>query len=164
MPGFPCHCEARLRAEAIQSLLQAALDCFAIARNDEKQRIAERRQTRSPTAMPFGARRALKRQRAACRRSTAALAAASERHSSTPATRFLGRVRGGCYPPFPVSQSSDIVADRSSCRPGVMRRNRPGAKVTSPRPQEPHPAPSAGVTRRTSFHVSEIRCGIHRKQ
>jgi hypothetical protein len=40
-------------------------------------------------------------------------------------------------------------ADRSSCRPGVLPRSRPGAAVTSHRPREPHsprqPASPAGV-------------------
>jgi len=51
---------------------------------------AERRQVHPPHAS--GVRRALKRSALACRRSTAVLAAASERHSSAPATRFLGLV------------------------------------------------------------------------
>ncbi len=46
------------------------------------------------------------------------------------------------------SQSSEFqLADRSSCRPGMSRRSRPGAEVTSPRPREPlspHPPASPG--------------------
>jgi hypothetical protein len=51
----------------------------------EGRRNADRRVVHDPR---FGAARA-DRSALACRRSTTALAAASERHSSTPATRFL---------------------------------------------------------------------------
>jgi hypothetical protein len=56
-------------------------------RKKKEKRKAERRQTRSHDPR-FGAARA-DRSALACRRSTTALAAANERRSSTPATRFL---------------------------------------------------------------------------
>jgi len=54
-------------------------------KNKEGRRNADRRVVHDPR---FGAARA-DRSALACRRSTTALAAANERHSSTPATRFL---------------------------------------------------------------------------
>ncbi len=114
-----------------------------------------------PTCGRFGSGGAL-----ACRRSTTALAAANERYSSTPDTRFLGLGRAarsqrfeqpgsknralfsGRYPLLPVP------VQRASRRPvfmpaGRIPRSRPGAEVTSPRPREPlslrQPVSPAGV-------------------
>jgi hypothetical protein len=87
-----------------------------------------------------GARRALKRSALACRRSTTALAAANERHRSTPATRFLGLGRGArsrwfersctsqrALPAPSCPSPASFLADRSSCRPGVFPKP-PGAQ------------------------------------
>jgi hypothetical protein len=68
--------------------------------------------------------------RAACRRSTAALAAASQRRSSAPDA--LPGTRSSC--PSPASSSQ---AGHSAGR--ALLRSRPGAQVTSPRPREPLP-------------------------
>jgi hypothetical protein len=68
--------------------------------------------------------------RAACRRSTAALAAASQRRSSAPDA--LPGTRNSC--PSPASSSQ---AGHSAGR--ALLRSRPGAQVTSPRPRESHP-------------------------
>ena len=43
--------------------------------------------------------------------------------------------------PSPAS----CLADRSSCRPGVIPRSRPGAEVTSRRPREPHSLCQTGL-------------------
>jgi hypothetical protein len=102
----------------------------------------------------------------AYRRSTTALAAASERRSSAPDTRFLGLGRsaqsqmfersgskdrallGGCYPLLPVP------VQRASRRPvigpaGRIFPERPRARVTSRRPRAPfslrQPASPASV-------------------
>jgi hypothetical protein len=56
-----------------------------VRKKKEGRRNAGRRVVHDPR---FGAARA-DRSALACRRSTTALAAANERHSSTPATRFL---------------------------------------------------------------------------
>jgi len=95
-------------------------------------------------------RRALKASALACRRSTAALAAANERRSSAPATRFLGPGRGArsrwferscaaqrALPAPSCPSPAGCPAGRSWCRPGVYPRSRPGAAVTSRRPREP---------------------------
>ena len=55
----------------------------------------------------------------------------------------------GPYPLPSCPSPAGCPADRSSCRPGVSTRSRPGAAVTSRRPREPHslrqPASPAGV-------------------
>ncbi len=118
-------------------------------------------------------RRALKASALACRRSTAALAAANERRSSAPATRFLGPGRSArsrwferscaaqrALPAPSCPSPAGCPADRSSCRPGVYPRSRPGAAVTSRRPREPlslrQPASPACV-----LYGSEIRYGAY---
>ena len=116
----------------------AGLLCRFAPRNDEimkRKRNAGRRVFQPPH---FRVRLALKRSALAYRRSTTALAAANQRHRSAsdalPGTRLktgVTRLR--------LSQSSDKVADRSSCRPGVSARSRPGARLTRLRPREPHP-------------------------
>src|SRR5271154_5860868 len=83
-----------------------------------------------------GAARA-QRSALACRRSTTALAAASERHSSAPDTRFLGPGVIRCYLHLACPSPATSIADRSSCRPGVIPRSSPGAGLTSPHPREP---------------------------
>jgi hypothetical protein len=129
-----------------------------------------------------GARR--KRSALACRRSTAALAAANERRSSAPATRFLGPGRSaqsrwfersraflsGRYPLLPVPVQRVSPADRSWCRPGVYPRSRPGAAVTSRRPREPlslrPPASPASVLLRerdSIRSVSETETPVNKK-
>src|SRR5208282_5084788 len=50
-------------------------------------------------------------------------------------------------------------ADRSSCRPGVSTRSRPGAEVTSRRPREPLPLHQP-VSPADVLSVSEIRCAL----
>jgi hypothetical protein len=66
-------------------------------------------------------------------------------------------VRDGRYPPPAVLQCSGFdPADRSSCRPGVSARSRPGAAMANRRPREPYPfrqpGPPAGVlSRRTGW-------------
>jgi hypothetical protein len=105
----------------------------------------------------------------ACRRSTAALAAANERRSSAPATRFLGLGRSArsrwferscaaqrALPAPSCPSPAGFPAGRSWCRPGVYPRSRPRAAVTSRRPREPlslrQPASPAGI-----LYGSEIR-------
>jgi hypothetical protein len=64
------------------------------------------------TAASADAARA-KRRALACRRSTTALAAASERHSSTPVTRFLGPGVIRCYLHLTCPSPASCLADRS---------------------------------------------------
>jgi hypothetical protein len=88
-----------LSANPIEPL--GRMDCRIKSGNDERKeeiKEAERRQTRiQPSAR---IRRAARTERSAlaCRRSTTALAAANERRSSAPATRFLGL--GRTHDPF----------------------------------------------------------------
>jgi hypothetical protein len=98
----------------------------------QKVKEAERRQTRSPTSAPRSGRGARPAGRAACRRSTAALGAASQRRTSAPdalpGTRLpadIGR--------RPLSQPSDRLAGRSLCRPGVSPKP-PGSEGDEPSP------------------------------
>ena len=117
----------------------------------EKRKRNAGRRIRSMTA-PGRARRALKRSALACRRSTAALAAATERRRSAPVTRFLGRGHEGFgrYPkpacPSPaINSQTGRNAGRASL-PGAARE----------RGDEPPPAgtaltPPPGVTGRASF-------------
>jgi hypothetical protein len=81
----------------------------------KKQKEAERRQAHwcKMTAALRGAARA-QRSALACRRSTAALAAATERRRSAPVTRFLGPVyEAAGVTRSPLSQSSELLAGRS---------------------------------------------------
>jgi hypothetical protein len=91
-------------------------------RTEEKRKEAERRQTHRQMPAPAGAGRATERRLAppvrsrgalACRRSTAALAEANQRRRSAPAMRFLGRGLVQALPASTLSQSSDLLADRS---------------------------------------------------
>ena len=101
-------------------------------------------------APPILPRMRRKERALACRRSTAALAAANERRSSAPATRFLGPGRSArsrwferscaaqrALPAPSCPSPASFPAGRSWCRPGVYPRSRPGAAVTSRRPREP---------------------------
>ena len=164
------------------------LDCFAaLAMTKERKKQikeAERRQTRDPTVriLRCGARplSLLLPQRAgrlgggalACRRSTTALAAATERYSSAPDTRFLGLGRGARSQRFEQPGSKDralfsgrypllpVPVQRASRRPVIVPAGRifpepPGSGGDEPRPREPlslrQPASPAGV-----LYVSEI--------
>jgi hypothetical protein len=66
-------------------------------------------------------------------------------------THFLGRneLGAGVTRALPSQCSGFYPAGRSSCRPGVLARSRPGAEVTSRRSREPHsprpPESPAGV-------------------
>jgi hypothetical protein len=136
------------------------LRCASSGLRTKWKRNADKRIVHLPHAS--GVRRALKRSALACRRSTTALAAASERHSSAPATRFLGLGRGApsrwferscavqrALPAPSCPSPASCLADRSSCRLGVLTRSRPEAEVTSPHPREPfslrQPASPAAV-------------------
>jgi hypothetical protein len=98
----------------------------------------------------------------ACRRSTAALAAANQRRRSAPAraswdlvgrtvpmVRKTVRSSTGVTRSF-LSQSSELLADRSSCRPGV-KPEPPEGKTDEVSPAGTALAPAAGVTRRPSY-------------
>ena len=84
-------------------------------------------------------------------------------------TRFLGRGRHQALPEARLSQSSEQLADRSWCRPGVCR-NRPGMAATSCRPRNPHsPWPPAspggrpeGRSEILATSVSEIGTNVKR--
>ena len=123
-------------------------------------------------------RRRAQRSALACRRSTAALAAASERRSSVPeraswdaAARMVrksgnrfsekdhtpAKKLSGRYPPPPVPvQRPASQTGRHAGR--AFSRNRPGAKVTSPRPREPLPPPAGRVTGRCSLWARFGKC------
>ena len=99
-----------------------------LARNDEKKKGGRTPTNVYPTSAPVTARRALKRSALACRRSATALAAATERHSSTPDTRFLGPGVLGCYPsltcPSPASFSQTGHDAGRAYVPGAARERR----------------------------------------
>ena len=114
--------------------------------NDERKlkREAERRQTRDPTVRAEAGAVRVQRDALACRRSTAALAAANERHRSAPAARFLGRGRSArprwferscafqrALPAPSCPSPASVLADRSSCRSGALPKP-PRRGVTKP--------------------------------
>ena len=71
-------------------------------------------------------------------------------------TRFLGRGPHQALPEAGLSQSSELLADRSWCRPGVFPEP-PGDGSDEPPSAGTALAPAAGVTRRPSYKLSEIR-------
>jgi hypothetical protein len=100
----------------------------------------------------------------ASRRSTPALAAATERRRSASVRALPGTEprRNGRYPlpaassaAPPVFVSTSVAggggADRSYCRPGALTRSRPGARLTRLRPRETVPAPTVRCRRPASF-------------
>jgi hypothetical protein len=98
-------------------------------------------------------RRAPCRGALACRRSTTALAAATERPSSAPDTRFLGnfsvRRRLGvirCYLHLRLSQSSECPRRPVVMPAGRMSPEPPGSEGDEPPPAGTALAPPAGVT------------------
>ena len=99
------------------------------------------------------ARQRVQRDALACRRSTTALAAATERHRSAPVTRFPGRNYAGTgvtrSPPSQCSGRYDPQTGRNAGR-AFSTRSRPGAGLTTPPAGTASPL-SAGVTRRRPF-------------
>ena len=87
--------------------------------------------------------------------------------SSSYALPGMGLVRNGRYPFPAIHSAAGCPADRSSCRPGVSTRSRPGAEVTSPHPREPHslrqPVSPAGVLlrERDGTNVTTARTNIN---
>jgi hypothetical protein len=177
-PSFANGPVARMERSEIRgrsTSLNAAPGLRCASSGLRRKKEAERRQAHSPSSAPAGAAR-VQRDALACRRSTTALAAANQRHSSAPATRFLGRGRGarsrwferpcawqrihaslaGVTRSF-LSQSSDMSRRPVIMPAGRIRQSRPGAEVTSPHPRAPfplrQPASPAGV-----LQVSEILC------
>ncbi len=71
-------------------------------------------------------------------------------------TRFLGRGRHQALPETGLSQSSELLADRSWCRPGVFPEP-PENGSDEPPPAGTALAPAAGVTQLPSCKLSEIR-------
>ena len=205
------HCE-ELSDEAIQRGTTHQLRCptkpryrtglLRCARNDEgrkkQKKEAERRQTRDPTVriLRCGARPLVlllpkraggwERGALACRRSTTALAAATERYSSAPDTRFLGLGRGARSQMFeqPGSKDRALLSGRYPLLPVPVQRASRGPVIVpagriSPEPpgsggDEPPPAgtalaPPAGVTGRRPLRerdslslVAEIETGVKR--
>ena len=98
---------------------------------------------------------ALQRDALACRRSTAALAAANQRRRSAP-ERASWDAAFQALTESRLSQSSEQLADRSWCRPGVFPEP-PGNGSDEPPPAGTALAPAAGVTRPPSCKLSEIR-------
>ncbi len=132
---------------------------YRFAHPGYQEREAERRQAhQSKPPRLTGAARA-KRRALACRRSTTALAAATERHSSAPAPRFLGPGRSarprwfersctffaGVTRSF-LSQSSEFFTRRPVIVPaGRILPKPPGSGGDEPPPAGTAPAPPAGV-------------------
>ena len=105
---------------------------------------AERRQTRSHEPHEPDAARA-QRSALACRRSTAALTAATERHRSTPATRFLGLRRHQVLPAsglVPVQRGVPRSTGHNAGR--AYPPEPPGSGVQIP-PASTAPAPPLGL-------------------
>ncbi len=155
----------------------------------KQKKEAERRQTQCLMSAPAGAARAT--EKSACadpplrarspvgvpprhlRRRTNAPAQLqnalprtwSER--TTPMVRKIARIFAGVTRAF-LSQSSDVVADRSSCRPGVYPEP-PGSGGDEPPPAGTAPAPPAGVTgcrpfgERESRFVPEVRTDVKKR-
>ena len=92
----------------------------------------------------------------ACRRSTAALAAANQRRRSALERASWDAADIRPLPETGLSQSSELLADRSWCRPGVFPEP-PENGSDEPPPAGTALAPAAGVTRRPSYKLSEIR-------
>ena len=130
-------------------------------------RKAERRQTRmsnlrTPTCIlrlrrrtEEGARRASSGTRSPVgvppRRLRQRTNAAAQLQHALPGTRLLQALAASR-----LSQSSELLADRSWCRPGVFPEP-PGDGSDEPPPAGTALAPAAGVTRRPSCKLSEIR-------
>ena len=96
---------------------------------------------RSPSGVP--PRRLLQRANAAAQlqlRASWDLVGAHDPDGSKGRAHF-SRVLPAPSCPSPAS----CLADRSSCRPGVYPRSRPGAAVTSRRPREPHSLCQTGL-------------------
>jgi hypothetical protein len=125
-----------------------------------KIRKAKRRQTRNlPSASTDAAARLISLPSAACGEGREGRARLSAFHRGacgsepTPplssSTRFLGRGRYQALLEAGLSQSSELLADRSWCRPGVFPEP-PGDGSDEPPPAGTALAPAAGVTRRPS--------------
>jgi hypothetical protein len=110
-----------LSADPIELLVR--MDCRIKSGNDERKRRrnADGRISNDPHQRM---RRALKASALACRRSTAALAAANERRSSAPATRFLGPGRSARSRWFERSCAAQRMIRKSGNRfsDKIMRR------------------------------------------
>ncbi len=170
--------------------LPVRMDCRIKSGNDKakKEQIkeAERRQTRDPTVriLRCGARYSVSA--LACRRSTTALAAATERYSSAPATRFLELGRGARSQRFEQPGSKDrallsgrypllpVPVQRASRRPVIVPAGRifpepPGSGGDEPPPAGTALAPPAGVTggrplgERDSFPITRTVTGVNGK-
>ena len=115
-----------------------------------QKRRAKRRQTRNLPSASNGCGRALKRSALVCRRSTAALAAANQRRRSASERASWDAASLRRYLKADLSQSSDKVADRSSCRPGVFPKP-PGSGGDEPPPAGTALAPASRRHRLPSF-------------
>ncbi len=146
------HCEERKRRSNPERHGKE-LGCFAYARNDERKKKGSGTPADAVLHVPHasgvryaprkgGLRRPPLAGALACRRSTTALAAATERHRSTPVTRFLGRNEVGAG----VTRSRPSQCSGLPRRPVIVpagrffTRSRPGAGVTAP-PAGTVPAP-----------------------
>jgi hypothetical protein len=106
-----------------------SLRSIRATKKEEKIKEAERRETRIQRTASSDAARA-ERSALASRRSTTALAAATERRRSAPAPHFLGPGVIRCYLHLRLSQSSErLFARRPVIVPaGRFRRSRPGVE------------------------------------
>jgi hypothetical protein len=122
-----------------------------------KIRKAKRRQTRNlPSASTDAGARRILPPSAACGRGREGRARLSAFHRGTcgneptpplsSSTRFLGCGGHQVLPEARLSQSSELLADRSLCRPGV-KPEPPESKSDEPLPAGTALAPAAGVTR-----------------
>ena len=167
---LPRHCEERLRRSNPDSV-PPTLDCFvasllAMTKEAERRqalfnnlRALRARRARSVARSPVGVppRHLRRRANAPAQLQNALPGTWSER--TTPMVRKIMRIFAGVTRAF-LSQSSDVVADRSSCRPGVYPEP-PGSGGDEPPPAGTAPAPPAGVTgcrpfgERDSAYVAE---------
>jgi hypothetical protein len=115
----------------------------------------ERMRPRALISLPSPACGEAGRGALACRRSTAALAAANQRRRSAPARAswdaacFRRYLKRACPSPASFSQTGHGAGRAFS-------RSPPGTAVTSRRPREPHSLPAAGVTQAAVLYSSEI--------
>ena len=121
-----------------------------------RKKEAERRQARSPSSAPAGAAR-VQRDALTCRRSTTALAAANQRHSSAPErASWEAAKKAGVTRPR-LSQSSDCTSQTGRHAGRALFPKPPGSGGDEPPPAGTALAPSAGVAGRRPLRERDFR-------
>jgi hypothetical protein len=167
-PEFCSKKNEKLRARSRRMAAGGGTGSISIAPGSQKKiRKAKRRQTRKPSVRIYGCGRAPDLS-SLChvrggqggarspvgvppRRLRQRTNAAAQLQHALPGTRLLQAL-----PEAGLSQSSELLADRSWCRPGVFPEP-PGDGSDEPPPAGTALAPAAGVTGRPSCQLSEIR-------